>query len=137
MLRLFNSEGREKIHVRGEDQLFSYAQALHDRVSQNPSGDSGYVQSSAVPSGEVWHVTNIAVTDTTTAVTRVLAGQFAASVDYRIDAETLALAAGDWWTRRTDLWLDVGDRIRFTLTGCLAGDTVTVDILGLRMTLET
>jgi len=127
----------DRLIVRGEDQLISYAGALHDRYAGVPSGAGGHVQSTAVPAGQIWHVTNLSVVDNTTALTIVSFRLFSGGVEYIIHDYAAAIPATEPTSKPCDLWLDPTDRIRVWLVGSLAGDTCVLSTLGNIMTLET
>ncbi len=131
------SVATDRLIVRGEDQLFSYADTLLCDIIDDISGVDGHLETPVVPANQVWVVTNIRAVDATTATTLH---------DYRVNrvasvypfAEERAAFAADipsfyhHW-----VWLNVGDRIRVLFTGGLAGDTCRISLVGHIMTLET
>jgi len=133
----FDKEGCEKLHVRGEDQVFSLKGVLAEHYAGAISGADGYLRTTAVPGGEYWIVTTILSRDVTTATTAHLISNRHDETNVPLYEQIQAFGAGvrSVWGGMT--LLDSSDQIQASFTGGLAGDTCTIDITGYKMTIET
>lgn len=125
-----------RLIVRGENQLFSFAGKLLSRSDVVVSGAGGYGDSASPPANRVWVVTNIAASDRTSPTTQhthVLQDGLLVSTFYR---EVQAFAATDVSIWGGHVYLVEGDVIRIYFAGSLVGDTVRIDLTGYTMTLE-
>ena len=130
------SVATDRLKVRGEDQLFSYKEALLDSTFGAVSGAGGYWQSTVVPAGEIWKVTNIRAVDDTSPTTSHLYSVRRAAADHWFEMITQAFAAlGESWYHG-HVWLDAGDAVRVYFVGGLVGDTCRLNLTGFRMTVE-
>ena len=126
-----------RLQVRGEDQLFSFKAVLAESLTWTISGNDGYLDSDVVTDGEIWVVTNIVVMDNTTATTHVIITIIHDGTECNVYAELRAFAAAERCVWTGLITLDPDDWVRARFIGGLAGDSITIDILGYRMTLET
>ena len=131
------SRSLDRLIVRGEDQHFSIKGVLAVRSSGNPSGADGYLESPGVPAGEYWIVTTVAAMDNTTALTGIEIHNRHNAINYALREEVRAIAIGEYASWGGHTYLDVDDVIRVYYPGCLAGDTVYLQITGYRMTVES
>ncbi len=129
-----DDEGR--VQVRGEDQLFSYDQALVNRRQAVISGANGFLDSNSPPAGQIWRVANIAVLDATSPTTGHTYDLRRAGVNHTWYGVTAAMGVNVASFFHGDLWLDPGDVLRIWFWGSLVGDTCRIDLLGYQMTLE-
>ncbi len=125
-----------RLQVRGEDQLFSYREALGRPSDGVISAAEGYRDSIPPPAGEIWKVTNVDVVDITTPTTEHRYNTFVGAVLCRFDTITQAFAAAEHSAYHGEVWLDAGDVIRCYFIGGLVGDRCIVTLTGYRMTLE-
>ena len=135
--RAFAVDASGRASVRGEDQLFSFQGVLAALTSGNPSGDNGYIESPAVPAGQVWVVTAITVEDASRGLTAVIFDSRHDGVSYPFAAVYRAIAQSEFVSWSGHLYLDEGDTIWAYMTGCQAGDECWMRCLGYRMTAET
>lgn len=131
---LIDNTGR--IQVRGKDQLISYLASLLSKTTGVVSGAGGYLESAAVPAGELWHVTHVACRDVTTATTKHLYTVVRGAIGHNFFEQTAAFGIGQRSYMLTDLWMEEGDVIRCVFTGSAALDQCDVGLLGHTMTKE-
>ena len=131
------SVATDRLKVRGEDQLFSFRGVLAVAASGNPSGADGYIESPAVPAGQVWVVTTVIVRDATRALTEVDFVSYHDGTLYMFGTVVRAIAVNEPVPWSGHVYLDAGDTIRCDMTGCQAGDDCSMYCLGYRMTAET
>ena len=131
------SVATDRLRVVGEDQLFSFRGVLAVYRSANPSGANGYIESPAVPAGEVWIVTAITVEDTSRALTALIFDSRHDGVSYPFAAVYRAIAQSEFVSWSGHLYLDEGDTIWAYMTGCQAADECYIRCVGYRMTAET
>lgn len=131
------SKALDRLIVRGEDQLPSIKGVLCKAATAVISGDDGFILSPAVPPNTYWLITTAVARDDTTPVTEIRLSNLHDAVDYEIDSQLKAFAAGERhsWTGLT--LLDPSDTIRALFIGGLAGDNVRLRLTGLTMTKET
>jgi len=132
-----HSVNTDELVVRGEDQLFSFADRLLDKSSGVPSAADGYRESSAVPADTVWVVTQVSAFDGTTATTAHNYVIFVGGQTYNFYHDVTAFAIAQMSSLATQLYLKTGDVIRVYFAGALAGDTCTLIVQGYIMTKET
>ena len=135
--RAFAVDASGRASVRGEDQLFSFRGVLAVRTQSNPSGDNGYIESSAVPAGQVRVVTAVTVMDASRALTAIRFELFHDGTIHTFEAVYRAIAAAELVPWSGHVYLDEGDTIRGYMTGCQAGDDCWIQCVGYRMTAET
>ena len=135
--RAFAVDASGRASVRGEDQLFSFQGVLAVLTAGSSSGDEGYIESPAVPAGQVWVVTAITVEDRSRALTEVEFSLYHDAVVYVFGAVYRAIATGESVSWSGHVYLDEGDTIWGYMTGCQAGDECWMRCLGYRMTAET
>ena len=126
----------KRLLVSGEDQLFTFADTLQVYVTGNPSGAGGYLESSPVPEGEEWGMTNVVAENETTDLTSIRMCRFCDGVQYCFACTTRAVPKTDRICWNGQEWATAEDTIRVTMVGCLAGDTCHVWITGYKMTKE-
>ena len=131
------SVATDRLKVRGEDQLFSFRGVLAVATFSNPSGDNGYIESPAVPAGQVWVMTAVTMVNGSRALTRVTFELRHDGVNYTFGAVTRAIAADEVVPWSGHVYLDAGDTFRGYMVGCQAGDTCGIRCVGYRMTAET
>ncbi len=130
-----DSDGR--LHVRGEDQLFTYKGRLASHRRGIISGADGFYDSNSPPAGEIWVVTNVAAYDRITATTSH-AYYTPEGVDLiAFRRQTEAFGIGIFSEYHGLVYLEEGDVVRVHFTGALAGDDCVVQLTGQIMTLET
>jgi len=130
------SVATDRLRVRGENQLFTFKGVLAVSVLGYISGAGGYIDSPAVPAGEIWAVTTIVVYDNTTATTRIAINTHHDAANYVIYDVLSAFAIGQRLCWGGDIYMDVGDVVRAYFTGGLVGDYCGVHVTGYRMTAE-
>ena len=130
------SVNTDALQVRGENQLWSYAQVLGSYLTSVVSGADGYCASPVVPAGQVWIVTTAAacLIPRASTVHRYYNNHDAFSYLFHRQAAAFAAAEHTTWSGIT--YLDPGDDIRVYFTGAQAADTGEVALTGYRMTLE-
>lgn len=126
----------DRLVVRGEDQLFSFAGPIDSVTTGQPSGASGYKDSHPVPAGQIWVVTTVAARDRSAALTHTVIAVRHAGFDVTLKGELRAIAQWEWVSWSGTTYLTEGAVIRVTFSGCGAGDTVDVHTNGHVMTLE-
>jgi len=136
LVAALQSVATDRLKVRGEDQLHSFAGVLGQSRNAVISGAGGYVDSQPCAAGQIWVVTGIVATDRTSATTRHEYHLFHNAVLYPKAERVAAFAVlgpsfWDGW-----VWLDPSDVIRVYFTGALAGDSCDVHVTGYTMTLE-
>jgi len=136
LVNALQSVATDRLKVRGEDQLFTFKGVLASRNEGAISGAGGYIESGAVPAGEIWVLTNVVATDGTTATTAHTAYVMHDGATVYLYEARAAYAADVKSSWGGHAYLDVGDTVRVYFTGGLVADTVRVDILGHRMTVE-
>lgn len=136
-LRLFTADGREKIQAKGEDQLFSFKGVLAEAEGTTPSADDGYIESDAVPEGEIWVVTNVVVRDGDRGLTCVDFAVYRDTAYRYFHSVTAAIAAGQRVPWSGHVYLDYQDVIRCYLIGSLDADNCAIWLTGYRMTKES
>ena len=131
-----HSINTDELQVRGEDQVFSFKGPLVLLATGAVSGTNGYINSEAVPAGEIWVVTTVAARDATTSVTRIFISNNHNGVGGIFYSEDKVWAVGEfsYWSGHT--YLDVGDFVQAFFLGSLPGDTCRLIITGYRMTVE-
>ena len=135
--RAFAVDASGRASVRGEDQLFSFQGVLAVRTYGNPSGADGYIESPAVPAGQVWVVTTVVVEDVTRALTVVKFYLRHDGTNYAFGNVFRAIAVGEMVPWSGHVYLGAGDAIRSYMVGCQAADTCQIQCVGYRMTAET
>jgi len=131
------SVGTDRLQVRGEDQLFSFAGSLAALSSGVISGLNGYFDSATPGAGEIWVVTNIRTVDVTNATTEHRFYVRSGGSDARFHDVVEAIAAGLSRYYHGHVYLSAGDVVRVYFWGGQVGDTVAVHLTGHKMTLET
>jgi len=131
-----HSVNTDEVVVRGEDQLFSYAEDYREAVSSlGVAVGEQWVNGSIVPAGEVWVVTAVNAWNATTANTRIDIASFRAAAHCSIKSVIPAAAyAPCAWAGH--VYLVEADRISVRFFGCVAGDNLYVGIHGYKMTKE-
>lgn len=94
-----------------------------------------YVETSAVPAGEVWVMTSFSILFYSASVTQALAGMRSSTVDYHI-YDALPLTSGRLYDRSVNLVMFPGDLLYMKLFGCTAGDDGYIYTLGYRMDID-
>lgn len=136
MLRLFNSEGREKIHAKGEDQLFSYKSRLLLRYYSltGAAGDRS-LDSASPDAGELWVITKLHAYDLNAAPTRIDLNIRTGATNYTLQAEgTLAARIGLHHNGAIELVNP--DFLRVTFIGCGLNDDLYLVANGYKMSIE-
>jgi len=131
------SKALDRLIVRGDDQVVSIKSRLAPRVNGALSGADGFIDSSTPPAGEYWHITYIAVADTTSPTTGMRVQMQIPGAIQDIREEIAARAADECFGFPCELWLANPDAIRAYFAGGQAGDTVRIGLFGHRMTVET
>ncbi len=126
-----------RLHVRGEDQIFSYKGRLASHSRGAISGAGGYRDSKSPPEGEIWVVTNAVAYDRITATTNHLYGTMEGADFIAFHRQTEAFGVGIFSEYHGLLYLEEGDVARVYFTGALANDDCVVQLTGYIMTLET
>lgn len=129
-------DGGGRGQVRGEDQLFSFHEPLDYYLQGNPSGANGYIESGAVPPGEIWVVTTVAARDQTRALTRIDFAVWHAGQALLFHGELRAFAAVEALYWGGHVYLEEGDTLRAWFLGSQAADVCNLYALGYKMTLE-
>jgi len=130
------SVGTDRLIVRGEDQLFSFAGVHAVSASGGISGADGYFDSPAIGAGEVVKVTTVMAWDATNALTAMtfVARHDGVNADFHYEAKAFAVNEPTQWAG--EVWLDSDDVIRVFYAGGQVGDTCHIRINGYIMTLE-
>lgn len=129
-------DGSGRVQVRGEDQLHSFAGVLAVVNAAGLSANDGYIESPPCTAGRVWHVTNIYVVNTVSALTRVTMLLRHDGADYPFQTQTIALAILEPYSWHGHVWLDPSDTIRAHLVGGINNDACSIRLTGEIMTLE-
>jgi len=127
----------DRLIVRGEDQLFSFKGVLGITGEAVISGANGYIESIAVPAGEIWVVSTILARDNTSPTTRIILVNRHDGASITVNDEIRAFGALDWSVWGGHTYMDQGDVVRASFIGGQAGDTCRIDVSGYRMTVET
>ena len=125
-----------RLCVRGSDQLFSFKAPVHVGTQAVISGAGGYIESSAVPAGEIWVLQRMLARDTTTATTQheYQTNQAGAVLRFAIVRGTFV---AQYVTETVgELYLAEGDKVRVTFVGGAAADTCVIWLHGYSMTKE-
>lgn len=131
-----HSVNTDELVVRGEDQLFSFLDALAYGIGGAVSGAGGMIESAAVPAGEIWVVTHLSAWDTTSATTAHRYEFNRGGTLTEIAFMSEARPAYSTSSIATHIYMKAGDKIRFGFVGSLAGDVVGGFIHGYSMTKE-
>jgi len=137
LLAALRSVATDSLQVRGEDQLFSFKGALAAHASGLISGANGYIESPAVPAGQIWKVTGVAAYLGPRASTRFSLMNFHNAVAYAFHADYRTIAAAEICSWSGEQWLDPGDTICAYFTGAVAADGAGIWLTGHVMTLES
>lgn len=122
--------------VRGMDQLFSFHDTLEVEYHGNPNVDNGYIESAAVPAGELWVIRSIVAHDFATANSAHAHARMIGEDIKIFGAITQALAAGEnsnWIGMQI---LRATETVRTYFTGSVVADTCDVWLNGYIMTKE-
>jgi len=130
------SVNTDALQVRGEDQVFSYARPLGDRVMGNPYGIYFQQDSGIVPAGEVWVVTTVVGVDYTRVLTGMTWGLVRGVVGYEVWGSTRAFAVAEYGVWSGHLYMEEGDHLTISYTGAQAADTCGIFLNGYIMTKE-
>jgi len=127
----------DRLIVRAEDQLFSYAGQLSEWIGTNTATAPNHtLSSSACPAGEVWVVTGLSAYDKDSACTRV---SLKADIggDDQVIWSLSAVGAYQIVCWSGHVYLAESDSLNATFIGVTAGDDLRFHVLGYKMTLET
>lgn len=134
-LRSLLIDDKDRIHT--VDSLNAFSESLVEEVSDftAPAG-SNVLSGTAVPSGEVWHVLNVAAIDAVSSYSRVTIWADISSINViLLDRST---PVGNRW----DIWngeivLSEGDKIEVGYSGVTLNDTILFRYGGYKTTLVT
>ena len=122
--------------LKNGDQLFSYKSNVLDRATGLISGAGGYYESSVVPAGDVWVITNIVAVDWTSTCTEHIYEIRSGGLGYNIYVIQAAFAIKQRSWLGTQIYLEAGEWLRVYFTGALANDTIYIFLTGHSMTKE-
>lgn len=120
--------------ARFQDQAFTYKGGLRKRYWAVVSGAGGYIESVAVPAGEVWMVQSIAVYDYDSATSGVRFIVYSGEAAYTLYQTLEAAGAGVRTYLNQEVLVATGDKVRVQFDGSLATDTCSLQFLGYVMT---
>ena len=129
-----DSDGR--LHVRGEDQAFSFKSTLLNVRNAPISGADGFCNSNVVPADQIWVVTSVSAIDMTTPTTEVIMMIRRGEASYYFHAENAYKHASQAWTVQCQKHLTVDDVVQVYFIGGLAADDCWVTLTGHIMTAE-
>ena len=117
-----------------KDTLYNIKDGLYDRITVTGSAGNNWVTSTAVPAGEIWHITLITCVDVTTGLTSVWIGTHVSGVTmyfkvYGAVALNIAVA----WDG--NIWLKEGEQIRTLFGGVTNNDTLYMTVYGHKMSI--
>ena len=117
-----------------KDTLYNIKDGLYDRITVTGSAGNNWVTSTAVPAGEIWHITLITCVDVTTGLTSVWIGTHVSGVTmyfkvYGAVALNIAVA----WDG--NIWLKEGEQIRALFGGVTNNDTLYMTVYGHKMSI--
>jgi len=130
------SVATDRLQVRGEDQLFSYAEPLVVRTQGNPTGIYHVMASAAVPAGQVWVVTTIASADYTTALTSMDFTKTHGVIGIGLWQSIRAFAIAELGFWGGHIYMEEGDVVTVSYGGGLNTDTCIIFLNGYIMTKE-
>lgn len=126
----------DELQVRGQDQLFSFAAPLGDRVTGNPDPATFQLSSSIVPAGQVWVVTTIVGVDYSTPLTAMYFSLLRGVTGYEVWGQVRAFGIADYGVWAGHLYLQENDHIAIAYGGALVTDTCGLFLNGHIMTKE-
>ncbi len=124
------------LQVRGEDQLHSFQDTLEVYVTGALTAADGYLESPAVPAGDLWVITNIILENATRNITSSRWCRVSGGVVYCFGCVTRAIPLAErtcWYGWE---WAKPSDTIRGEFVGGQIGDVCHMWITGHRMSLE-
>ncbi|MGB2984389.1 MAG: hypothetical protein WBE26_00785 [Phycisphaerae bacterium] len=135
--KTLDSEGREKIHAKGEDQLFSFKAVYQERqINTAAATGTNTLSGATVPAGEVWIVRCAIACDVTSGTDIVSVYVNDSGVDYLTDRAANATAAqvvgGACWAP-----MKAGDNLAAKFYGCVSGDDLYLYGHGFKMSKES
>lgn len=116
--------------------MFSFKAVLAQIVTGLIDGAGGSINTLLVPVGEIWALTNIASSDRSSATTNQVVRVIHDGISIWVTETRRAIVAGELVPWRGHLYLDAADYVRVCFAGGLAGDTVEINLMGYRMTVE-
>lgn len=131
-----HSVNTDELVVRGEDQIHSYQDTLEIYVTGDLTEADGYLETAAVPAGDVWVITNIILEDEDGGISSVRWCRFSGGVRYCFGCVTRAIPAVERVCYHGFQWAKEGDTIRGQFIGAGLGDTCHMWITGHVMTKE-
>ena len=136
LLNALQSVNTDKLIVKGQDQLFSFKSGVADKSQGAPSAAGGYRESTAVPVGAIWVITQIAAFDNTTANTIHNYYLYRGGAYYDLYELRATIAIGQRSSLHSQIYMIADDTIRVMFTGSLAEDVCILAISGYSMTAE-
>jgi len=112
------------------DQLFSYQESLLHLTKTTVTGANGHADTTAVPVGEIWHVTHVCGVDWTKATTAHVYRLTRGGETYVFHDITQAFAIGARHTLQCDLYMDPGDVLQVWFTGANNADVAWIYAFG-------
>lgn len=116
------------------DQHMGFKATVNLGTQATISGANGYIETTAVPAGEIWVLSRILARDSTTATTlhEYQTNDGAAQLRFSVQRGTFGIS---YVTETVGLvYLSAGDKVRVTFTGGAANDTCVIWVHGYSMT---
>lgn len=131
------SVATDRLIVRGENQLFSLKDKLNIRVDFPSTGaDPEILNTGAVPGGEWWIVTHAMIVNASGASTVCYIASITGATIYALN-EVSAMTAHNAVVWNGWIVLEDDDLIRARFGGTAGGDSLSLNVHGFRMTVET
>jgi hypothetical protein len=121
---------------RKSNLLWGYHEVLLEQVlDTNADAGLNTLDATAVPSGEVHYVTSVYAANNTTNPSVIAMGITRGATTYSFKRVTLP-GAGTSVESTNPVVLKQGDKIRVSISGCVAGDTIIMNIFGYIMDID-
>jgi len=130
------SVATDQLQVKGKDQLFSYKAQLLVQVTAAATAATTVLTTDAVPAGEIWDVTAVAIRNLTRAIP---AGGIGIKLDGNVyywltSGSTAGSAIHVPFSGH--MYLEAGNRVAVYITGCTVDDSLEMNVNGYKMTKE-
>ena len=130
------SVATDQLKVKGQDQLISYKSQVLYKYEFTATTAVMFVTSGAVPAGEIWHITAVALRNVNRAAPAITIGiKEDGDTYYWISSGSTAVMSA-YYTSTAHMYLDAGNRVAGHISGCTVDDKIQMTICGFRMTKE-
>ena len=130
------SVATDQLKVKGQDQLISYKSQVLYKYEFTATTAVMFVTSGAVPAGEIWHITAVALRNVNSAAPAITIGiKEDGDTYYWISSGSTAVMSA-YYTSTAHMYLDAGNRVAGHISGCTVDDKIQMTICGFRMTKE-